>query len=443
MLIERATLLDGTVTAVRVTERIEAVGTDLRPLPAEEVLDARFGTVIPGLHDHHVHLRAAAAALMSVQVGPPHVTDRTALIETLTTARPNADGWIRAVGYHESVAGPLDRALLDTLVPGLPVRVQDRSGALWTFNSKGLAQLGLSAHPDGRVLRTEPEWQRTVAAREPSLRALSGQLARYGVTGVTDATPGYGADDLAALSHARRSGDLLQRLHCMAEPEVTGLIGITLGPVKRILDDAALDLDELSGWISNCHAQQRIVAVHCVTDSQLVVTLAAFRAAGARPGDRVEHASVVPDDCVADLAELGLTVVTQPNFVTERGDRYLADVPPRDHHELWRVASLRDGGVATALSTDFPYGDADPWAAMRAAVSRSTPAGNVLGRDECVSARTALTMFLGSAEQPAVPREISPGQPGDVCVLSVGPTEALRTLDAQLVAATVIDGHVV
>ncbi len=104
------------------------------------------------------------------------------------------------------------------------------------------------------------------------------------------------------------------------------------------------------------------------------------------------------------LADLGVTVVTQPNFVTERGDQYLADVPAGEQHELWRLASLKDAGVPVALSTDMPFGDADPWAVMRAAVRRTTGAGAVLGADECVSAREALTMFFGTSDRPTQPR---------------------------------------
>ena len=145
-----------------------------------------------------------------------------------------------------------------------------------------------------------------------------------------------------------------------------------LAPGKRILHDADLDLDELTAWIAERHAADAPVAVHCVTAAQLVVTLSALRAAGTHPHDRIEHAAVVPDDSLADLADLGVTVVTQPNFVAERGDQYLADVPAAEHHELWRVASLRSAGVTVALSTDMPFGDGDPWATMRAAVRRTT-----------------------------------------------------------------------
>jgi predicted amidohydrolase YtcJ len=90
----------------------------------------------------------------------------------------------------------------------------------------------------------------------------------------------------------------------------------------------------------------------------------------------------------------------------------------------------------------MPFGDGDPWAAMRAAVYRTTPTGAVLGRGECVSARTALTMLLGSAEHPARPRRVEPGEPADLCVLSVTPQTALAELDAGMVAATIIGGGI-
>ena len=77
----------------------------------------------------------------------------------------------------------------------------------------------------------------------------------------------------------------------------------------------------------------------------------------------------------------------------------------------------------------MPFGDGDPWAAIRAAVHRTTPGGAALGIDECVSARTALTMFLGRPDQPTHPRTLEPGQPADLCVLSVPPETALAELE--------------
>jgi predicted amidohydrolase YtcJ len=79
---------------------------------------------------------------------------------------------------------------------------------------------------------------------------------------------------------------------------------------------------------------------------------------------------------------------------------------------------------------------------MRAAVHRTTPSGAVLGAGERVSPRTALTMFLGHPDQPARVRTLQPGQPGDLCVLSVPPETALDELDAGMVAATIVGGQI-
>ena len=211
MLIQRAALMDGRTVDIRLTDRIDEVADALAPRPGETVFDAAGGAVIPGLHDHHVHLRAAAAAAGSVQVGPGQVHNRAQLAAVLAAAPVGGDGWIRAVGYHESVAGPLDRSVLDELVPGVPVRVQHRSGVLWMLNSLGLAEVGLRDHPDGR-LRSHDTWADAVARRDTPLAELSERLSGYGVTGVTDATPDLDADAIVTLTEAHRHGELRQRV---------------------------------------------------------------------------------------------------------------------------------------------------------------------------------------------------------------------------------------
>jgi predicted amidohydrolase YtcJ len=429
MLIQRAMTMEGAIVDLRVSEHIEQVADTLTARPGEDVLDAAGGTVLPGLHDHHVHLYSAAAAANSIRVGPPQVRDRTGLVAALTNAEAGADGWIRAVGYHDSVAGPLDRNVLDAVTASVPLRVQHRSGVLWILNSAGLARIGLTDHPDGR-LRSADSWSDALTRNETSLAAVSQRLSSYGVTGITDATPDLDIADIVRLEELHRHGDVRQRIHCLA-------------PGKRILHDDDLDLEQLAGWIAQRHRDGGPVAIHCVTAAQLLVTIAALRDAGTRPGDRIEHAAVVPSDCLTDLAALAVTVLTQPNFVAERGDQYLDEVPAGEHDQLWRVASLLQAGVPVGLSTDMPFGDGDPWAAMRAAVHRATPIGRILGRNECVSPRTALTMFTGRPDQPALPRTVAPGEPADLCVLNVPPGTALAELDARMVAATVVGGEIV
>ncbi|OHV05947.1 amidohydrolase family protein [Mycobacterium talmoniae] len=429
MLIRRGTLLDGRRVDVRVDDRIQEVAATLDRRAGEEVLDAGGGTVLPGLHDHHLHLRAVAAALDSLRVGPPVVRTKAELAQALSSATAGADGWIRAVGYHESVAGELGRAVLDALLPATPLRIQHRSGVLWILNSTGLIRIGLADHPDGR-LRSADRWSDALPRRDTDLTALGRQLTAFGVTGVTDATPDLDADDMVALMVAHRRGDFRPRPRFLA-------------PGKKILHDDALDLDGLTDWIRDRHRDDNPVALHCVTAAQLVVAIAALRAAGPDRRDRIEHAAIAPDDTLADLADLGVTVVTQPNFVAERGDQYVEDVAADEQPQLWRLAALLAAGIRVGGSTDAPFGALDPWAAMRAAVHRTTDSGAVLGPDERIPPIRALQLFLGHPDDPGRPRAVAPGQPGDLCVLSVPPAEALPDLASDMVAATIMGGAVV
>jgi predicted amidohydrolase YtcJ len=352
------------------------------------------------------------------------------LYQALSNATPDSQGWIRAVGYHESVAGELDRSALDALLPDIPLRIQHRSGVLWVLNSDGLARVGLADHPDGRLRSADSGWSAALQSRDTNLAGLGNRLTGFGVTGVTDATPDLNADDIAALTVAHRRGEFRPRPRFLA-------------PGKKILHDDRLDLEALTDWIVERHRTGHPVAVHCVTAAQLVVAVAALRAAGPGPRDRIEHAAIVPDDMIVELADLAVTVVTQPNFVAERGDQYLRDVAAEEQPQLWRLASLIAAGIRVAGSTDAPFGSLDPWAAMRAAVKRTTDTGAVLGPDERIPPHRALQLFLGHPDDPARPRSVAPGEPGDVCVLALPPPEALAELASDMVAATIIGGRLV
>ena len=79
--------------------RVLRVGADLPPAHGDRVIDARGHALVPGLHDHHLHLYAAAAALQSLDCGPPRVRDAATLERVIrdADAQPGAEGdWVRA-----------------------------------------------------------------------------------------------------------------------------------------------------------------------------------------------------------------------------------------------------------------------------------------------------------------------------------------------------------
>jgi hypothetical protein len=321
------------------------------------------------------------------------------------------------------------------------VRVQHASGALWVLNSPALEAVGLADHPTGRLYGMDAFLRDRLGGQPPDLGEVSRALAAVGVTGVTDATPYDRIDDVRRLA-----GAMPQRVMVTGAPHLDRGDGggLLVGPAKVIVaDHDPPPVEALVDAIGEARRRDRAVAFHCASRLGLVLALAAVEAAGARAGDRIEHGAVIPDDAIATLAGLGVTVVTQPAFVADRGDRYLADVEPDDVPHLWRCGSLLRAGVPVAASSDAPHGPADPWRALAAAVTRRTADGAVLGEHERVDARTALDLFLGPLDQPGgPPRRVDVGAPADLCLLHRPLADALTEPDAALVRLTLVAGRV-
>ena len=289
--------------------------------------------------------------------------------------------WLRATGYHERIAGDLTLAALDALAPRHRLRIQHQTGAVWLLNSLALAQIARGewpasverddgGEPTGRIWRGDDWLRERIGAEPPDLAPVGRRLANFGITALTDASVTTDADAAERLADAHRAGELPQRLRLMSGGalQAPGDGAFAVGPVKVLLDDHALpDFDDFVGRIAAARAWGRRVAVHCVTAAELAVALAAFETAGAQPGDRIEHGGVIPHAAIAQLRALGLTVVTQPGFVLERGDRYAAEVDPAEQPDLYRCASLIDAGVPVASSSDAPYATPDPRMGIAAA----------------------------------------------------------------------------
>jgi predicted amidohydrolase YtcJ len=185
------------------------------------------------------------------------------------------------------------------------------------------------------------------------------------------------------------------------------------------------------------------VAIHCVSEVELVFALALLDAAGARQGDRIEHASVASPELAARMAALGLAVCVQPHFVAERGDRYLADVEPRHRGDLYRLRGLADAGLPLAGGSDAPFASADPWDAMAAAITRCTRGGRIIGGEEALTAEQALALYLADPRDLARQRRIAVGEPADLCLLDRPWSAARARLRADMVRATFVSGRLV
>ena len=218
---------------------------------------------------------------------------------------------------------------------------------------------------------------------------------------------------------------------------------MSLGEHKiHLLESQLPPIDSVIERIHSAHKSGRNVAVHCATRVELIFTLGAFEIAGVENGDRIEHNSVCGDHELTIIRDLGLRVVTQPHFIHQRGDHYLAEVEPHDQPDLYRLASLRKEGVPLASGSDAPFGDANPWRAIWAATTRRTKEGKIIGEHEAVSAAEALEGFLYRADQPGVElSRVAIGEPADLVLLKSSWPTIAATQDLNPVARTWVGGQ--
>lgn len=435
LIIRNARGADGAPLVVGVRDgRIAAMGVAVAGHGPE--YDARGLTLGGGLHDHHLHLLATAARMESVDLNDCRSVD--AVIARLRAGAGAPGTWVRAIGYDERVAGLPDRTLLDDWLPDRPLRVQDRTGGYWLLNSAGVAQLGegpfpacveldADGRPNGRIWRGDAWLRERIGGAPPSLAVLGAQFAEWGVTGVTDAGASNGAAEAALLV-----GAMPQRLVMMGTEALPVGDGYVLGPVKLLLDENDLPpVGAVAGRITAARALGRNVAAHCVTLGELVFYLEALElAGGAKPGDRIEHGGVIAASLIGDIAAAGLTVVTQPNFIHDRGDRYRAQMASDTLDDLYRLGSLTRGGVRVLGGSDAPYGDANPWVALRAATDRRTRGGDVIGGGEAVGRAEALALYQGP---------LAVGEPADL-ILYDWPKDAgaLGTVALTLIGGAIV-----
>ncbi len=256
-------------------DRIMALGPPgaVPTQPNAEVIDCAGGALLPGLHDHHVHLLAMAAAAGSLDVS----RQLDARVREAHAHTPAGQA-IRAVHYDEVAEGPLDRGRLDDLAPGRAVRVQHRSGALWVLSSAALEHVGLgpqgreteppgverdaTGRPTGRLFRLDSWIQERLPMTEPNdhLAAIGRRFASFGVTGVTDCTPTATVAYLDLLAQAVRTGVLPMTVATTGGPELAEVhppAPLRQGPVKVVIpdhqlppfDDLALSFQKRpSGW---------------------------------------------------------------------------------------------------------------------------------------------------------------------------------------------------
>ena len=478
-----------------------AVGptADLKAMARSQtrVIDCAERTLIPGLHDAHLHLFAYASRLASVECSPPAVRSIAALQAALRAqaATQPPGTWIRAVGYDETALEEgrhPNRDDLDVAAPHHPVRLYHRSYHACVTNSLGLRAAGVTvatAEPvgglidrdlgtgeptglffetaQGLVNRVVPSL--TYEELEHGVGDFSRQLASWGVTALQDATPSTTVEDWGTFHRLQTSGALLQRTVMMfGAAQLPNVLAagwtphreqglLRLGAAKIVLDESTgrvqPDARTLADLIAHAHDAGFQVALHAVTSTALDAALAALETVitdspRLHPRHRIEHCSVCTPPQAARIARLRVHVATQPGFVHYSGARYLSEVAEEELPWLYPCETLLNAGVALAGSSDSPIAPANPWAGIYGAVTRLSEHGRLLSPEQRVSVNDALNLYThGSAAasfQEHRLGRIAPGYKADLALLSDDPlASAPVALLSMASVLTIVAGKIV
>ncbi len=387
------------------------------------------------------------------------------------------------VAGHAAAANSLALALA-----GIGAATADEPGRLAIERDRG-------GEPTG-VLRGPDAWDRLAAAMPPpgpaagnaALARAAARLAADGVTSVADADVGSTAGvaaEMAAWGAVVASGamplavTLLPGLVRLAPhrsdavpppAEVASLLPaavrarVRLAHVKLKADGALTTrtawlrapYDDAPGAGGPVHPGEALAdrirvaaaagwaaATHAIGDAAIAAVLAAFRAAPPPAGTRhrIEHAMLLDERLVADLAAAGAAAVVQPEFLAWAGATYRARLGPERAARLLPLAALLAAGIPTAFASDRPVVPGAPLDGIRAALRHD----GGLSAAEALHAWTAAgAAVLGDADA----GRLEVGRRADLAILSGDPTAVPREAwsrgeDGIRVAATVAAGRLV
>jgi predicted amidohydrolase YtcJ len=174
--------VDGTIVDVGSTQRIRRLAGS-----GTEVIDARGGTVMPGIHDGHMHpLGAATQGLNpSLRNATFSVPELQAALRTMLTASADQepDGWLQVTNWNPvglTPAGTVaSKALLDSLPTRRPIFLQGSDFHNSLANSRALALAGVSrttADPAGGQIVRDSAGEATGLLKDNAQGIVSQQI---------------------------------------------------------------------------------------------------------------------------------------------------------------------------------------------------------------------------------------------------------------------------
>lgn len=149
------------------------------------------------------------------------------------------------------------------------------------------------------------------------------------------------------------------------------------------------------------------LSVHAMGDASIQLILDTFKDLDPWlsdiPSIRIEHATMLRDDCLAQFskAKMNFAFVTQIIFLYAEYASYSQNLTDSDLMTTYRLKSMINSGVPTALSSDAPatawWAPDDIWTSLTAAVTRIGANGEDMIAEEAISLECALALYTSEA----------------------------------------------
>ena len=217
---EAVAIENGVIVALGTAKAVKAFGGK-----DTQVIDLNGDTVLPGLHDSHVHVLFAGLEQYSCGLTPAANPDAITRSLKACVAKKQPGEWLLGGNWVSAVfkPGQQNKAFLDAIAPANPVVLTDEAHHSIWVNSLALKLAGITgdtANPDGGIIERDAAGEATGLLRESAtalvrklippasdeaMRAAlilsTRQMLSYGITSFTDASiRSHNIGPMAALS---------------------------------------------------------------------------------------------------------------------------------------------------------------------------------------------------------------------------------------------------
>ncbi len=206
--------------------------------------------------------------------------------------------------------------------------------------------------------------------------------------------------------------------------------------------------DSIYSCMESAHTAGLQIAIHAIGDLANATCVKLYeRLLAEHPREdhrhRIEHASSLTADIIADIARLGIVVSTQPLFIHSEKHWLHKRLGPERAKWAYPYQALLDAGVKVAGASDAPVESTDALHAIQCCVTREG-----FETQEALTAAEAVRMYTLDAAyaqfEDAVKGSIEVGKRADLVILSANPIsvppEDIRDIRVE---QTIVGGKVV